>query len=100
VDIFRIREIRSVSMPSPSCTLEFGSTTTSREVIVSTFPNQTWLRSRHGRCETAACVEVSRSGETVLVRDSKDPASPVLRFTIAEWNSFVAGIRAGDFELD
>jgi len=69
-------------------------------VIVSTSPDQRWLRSRHGRCETAACVEVSKSGETVRVRDSKDPAGPVLSFTEAEWKSFVAGVRAGDFELD
>lgn len=39
------------------------------------------------------------SGENVLVRDSKDPAGPVLRFSTAEWEAFVAGIHAGDFEL-
>jgi hypothetical protein len=70
------------------------------EVIVSTSPNPVWRRSRHGRCESGVCIEVARVGEAVLVRDSKDPAGPVLTFTINEWTAFVAGVRADDFELD
>jgi hypothetical protein len=34
----------------------------------------------------------------VAVRDGKVPAtSPILVFTAAEWRSFVAGVKAGDF---
>ncbi|MDQ4034106.1 MAG: DUF397 domain-containing protein [Actinomycetota bacterium] len=31
------------------------------------------------------------------VRDSKDLTGPVLKFTEAEWSSFIAGVRAGEF---
>jgi hypothetical protein len=31
------------------------------------------------------------------VRDSKDPASPVLTFTAQEWVAFVRGVKAGEF---
>ena len=49
------------------------------------------------------CVEagVCSCGERdILVRDSKDPDGPVLRFTRAEWNAFAAGVAAGEFDLD
>jgi len=33
-----------------------------------------------------------------LVRDSKDPDGPVLRFTAAEWDAFRSGVKAGEFD--
>lgn len=30
------------------------------------------------------------------VRNSKDPAGPVLTFTGAEWSAFCAGVRSGE----
>lgn len=46
------------------------------------------------------CVEVRMPSEAVVyVRDSKDPDGPVLRFSPAEWDAFVAGVRAGEFDL-
>jgi hypothetical protein len=45
------------------------------------------------------CVEVAVTGDTVGVRDSKDPAGPVLRFTRSEWVAFLEGIDAGEFRL-
>ncbi|MEV4751995.1 DUF397 domain-containing protein [Streptosporangium sp. NPDC049248] len=33
--------------------------------------------------------------QLVLVRDSKDPGGPVLAFTSAEWDTFIAGIKGG-----
>jgi hypothetical protein len=35
----------------------------------------------------------------VAVRDSKDPAGPVLTFTAPEWSAFLAGVRDGEFDL-
>lgn len=35
----------------------------------------------------------------VLVRDSKDPDGPQLRFSAAEWADFTAGVRAGEFDV-
>ena len=48
-------------------------------------------------CGGGACVEVARSADGFLLRDSKDPDSPVLTFTIEEWSDFVSGVRAGEF---
>jgi hypothetical protein len=36
------------------------------------------------------CVEVAAVPGTVQVRDSKDPAGPVLAFSPAAWRAFVA----------
>lgn len=45
-----------------------------------------------------ACVEVGKTGDLVLMRDSKDPDGPVLRFTPAEWAAFMDGMKAGEFD--
>lgn len=48
-----------------------------------------WRRSSH--CGGASnCVEVaSIEGVLAMVRDSKDPAGPVLSFPAASWLSFL-----------
>jgi len=44
-------------------------------------------------------VEVSRvDTDTVAVRDSKNPAGPVLRFTQAEWEAFLDGMAKREFD--
>lgn len=35
-----------------------------------------------------------------MMRDSKDPSGPILRFTSDEWQAFVGGVNAGDFRFD
>lgn len=45
------------------------------------------------------CVEVARLPEAVAVRDSKDRDGPSLIFTRAEWAAFIAGVRAGEFDI-
>jgi hypothetical protein len=54
-----------------------------------------WRRSSY--CGNGACVEVARSDEGFLVRDAKDPNSPVLSFTPNEWSAFVAGVKSDEF---
>jgi hypothetical protein len=45
------------------------------------------------------CVEVGNlPGGHVGVRDSKDAAGPVLRFTPDEWHAFLGGVRNGEFD--
>lgn len=45
------------------------------------------------------CVEVLfLDNGQVMVRDSKDPAGPVLTFTPAEWTAFLGGVRAAEFD--
>jgi hypothetical protein len=57
-----------------------------------------WFKSRRST-GNGACVEVAfvASG-AVAMRDSKDPSGPVLRFPATSWQSFVADVRAGDFD--
>jgi hypothetical protein len=45
------------------------------------------------------CVEVAQlaSGHRA-VRDSKNPAGPVLTCTLAQWFAFTTGARAGQFD--
>jgi uncharacterized protein DUF397 len=49
-------------------------------------------------CEGGSCVEVALGGDGVMVRDSKDPAGPVLSFTMQEWVEFLYGVRMGMFD--
>jgi hypothetical protein len=51
-------------------------------------------------CEEASCVEISFHTDAVLVRDSKDPEGPVLKFTAQEWHAFLTGVSAGEFDLE
>jgi Domain of unknown function (DUF397) len=45
------------------------------------------------------CVEVAfLPGGEVAVRDTKNRTLPAHRYTAAEWDAFVAGVRAGEFD--
>ena len=45
------------------------------------------------------CVEVAPLQDGgVGVRDSKDQAGPVLRFTVSEFKAFIEGAKAGEFD--
>jgi Domain of unknown function (DUF397) len=58
-----------------------------------------WAKSSYS-ANTDSCVEVAPLPDGgMLIRDSKlGDASPVLRFTAAEWRAFVAGVRDGEFD--
>lgn len=56
-----------------------------------------WRKSSFSGYNTN-CVEVSGlSGDTIGVRDSKNPRGGILQFTTGEWDAFVAGVRNGEF---
>ncbi len=44
------------------------------------------------------CVETTSLTGAVAVRDSKDPSGPVLLFSAADWGTFLAGTKAGEFD--
>jgi hypothetical protein len=68
---------------------QFDSMTGGSEVI--------WFKSTRSGSK-ANCVEVAYfPGGTVGVRDSKDKAGPVLKFTPGEWSAFVGGVHDGEF---
>ena len=57
-----------------------------------------WMKSSLS-FSNSNCVEVaSLPGGGIGVRDSKDPAGPVLRFTPGEWDAFLGGARNGEFD--
>jgi hypothetical protein len=56
-----------------------------------------WVKSSFS-FSNGNCVEVaSLYGAAVGVRDSKDAAGPVLRFSPNEWLVFLGGVRNGTF---
>ncbi|MFJ9950018.1 DUF397 domain-containing protein [Kitasatospora sp. NPDC091207] len=56
-----------------------------------------WFKSPYSN-NGGNCVEVSASFPgAVPVRDSKDPEGPALVFPADAWQSFLAGVRKGDF---
>jgi Domain of unknown function (DUF397) len=58
-----------------------------------------WTKS--SLSQEQACVEwaVTDDGCGVHVRDSKDPDGSALRFTRAEWDAFVGGVKRGEADL-
>ncbi|MFI6792372.1 DUF397 domain-containing protein [Nonomuraea sp. NPDC050383] len=58
-----------------------------------------WRKSSF--CSSNSCVEVAPLGDgSVALRDGKVQDGPVLVFTSAEWEAFVAGVREGEFDVD
>jgi hypothetical protein len=59
-----------------------------------------WIKSRRSTAQGNNCVEVARNlPGVVAVRDSKDPEGAVLVVRSSGWREFVAGVRAGAFDL-
>lgn len=50
-------------------------------------------------CALSSCVEVASADDLVLVRDTKDRTKPPHEFTPAGWSAFVAGVKAGEFDI-
>lgn len=46
-----------------------------------------------------ACVEVGVRDGMIRVRDSKDRDGGELTFNAEEWDAFVRGVKAGEFDL-
>ncbi|HVB41120.1 MAG TPA: DUF397 domain-containing protein [Streptosporangiaceae bacterium] len=61
-------------------------------------PDPSWIKSSLSFANSN-CVEVANLTEGEIgVRDSKDSAGPVLRFTSDEWHAFLGGVRNGEFD--
>lgn len=59
-----------------------------------------WFKSTRSNGGGGNCVEASRLDEGgMAVRDSKDPAGPILFFASAEWEAFIGGAKDGEFDV-
>ncbi|MFI9330426.1 DUF397 domain-containing protein [Kitasatospora sp. NPDC052868] len=58
-----------------------------------------WRKSTYSNGQ-GGCVEVADGHSGIMpVRDSKDPEGPVLVFPLDAWRSFIADVRAGEFDI-
>jgi hypothetical protein len=58
-----------------------------------------WRKSSYSGNGGGNCVEAaSLEGGMTAVRDSKNPDGAVLTFTAGEWQAFLSGVRAGEFD--
>jgi hypothetical protein len=49
--------------------------------------------------DAGSCVEVAMRNDVIAVRDSKQPRLGELHFTRREWEAFIEGVKAGEFDL-
>jgi hypothetical protein len=63
--------------------------------------SRTVVFTRSSYCTNGSCVEVGQSTQDaqVHIRDSKDPNATTLSFNPDEWMAFVAGVKAGEFDI-
>ncbi|GAA3087770.1 DUF397 domain-containing protein [Streptosporangium carneum] len=59
----------------------------------------TWRKSTLSGSDGTDCVEIARlTGGHIGVRDSKNPTAPALLLTPGDWNTFIEGIKSGQFD--
>jgi hypothetical protein len=59
-----------------------------------------WRKSSRsvGGGEQTDCVEVAEFPDHVAMRDSKNPAGPVLAVPLGQWRFFLGSVRTGQFD--
>ncbi|MEV1328495.1 DUF397 domain-containing protein [Micromonospora costi] len=57
-----------------------------------------WMMSSRSTGNGGSCVEARRNAEMIEVRNSKNPAAGIVRFTVEEWDSFLYGAKRGEFD--
>ena len=57
-----------------------------------------WKKSRHSG-NGGNCVEVGHAPGLVSVRDTKDREGGTLTVSTSAWSAFLAGVKAGEFDL-
>jgi len=78
--------------------MQNGRSTFNARTSRSGNPELDWAKSSLSHAN-GSCVEVSGlSSNLIKVRHSKDAEGPILRFTPAEWDAFLGGVRKGEFD--
>ncbi|MEV5414063.1 DUF397 domain-containing protein [Thermopolyspora sp. NPDC052614] len=54
-----------------------------------------WRKSSRSGGDGGDCLEVTSLRDVIAVRDSKNPAGPMLFFSTAEWRTFLDSVRSG-----
>ncbi len=54
-----------------------------------------WFKSSYSGSSGSDCVEAAQLSTAMLVRDSKDPQGPNLRFTPEAWTAFLTDVAEG-----
>jgi hypothetical protein len=49
-------------------------------------------------CASNECVEVAQRGDMIVLRDSGQPHDSMLRCAAEDWESFMRGIKSGEFD--
>lgn len=55
-----------------------------------------WRKSSHTVRDE--CVEIAETGGSAAIRDSKNPSGPQLRVPTGSWQSFIAQLKAGEYD--
>jgi predicted secreted Zn-dependent protease len=66
--------------------------------VTSEQPSLGWRKATLSE-GTGNCVEVARSGNRVWVRHSQQPLGPFLTFSRREWEVFLGGVKAHEFDF-
>ncbi|MEU8272100.1 DUF397 domain-containing protein [Sphaerisporangium sp. NPDC049002] len=68
----------------------------SKDLTAADLLKADWKKSSRSGNNGGQCVEVAGNlPELVAVRDSKNPAGPVLVFTPGEWTTFLGDVKTG-----
>jgi hypothetical protein len=62
------------------------------------FDSSEFRKSSFSPPSNGGCVEVASRDDMVAIRESKDPDGTVLTFTKRDWDLFVKGVKAGEFD--
>ncbi|MDX3111193.1 DUF397 domain-containing protein [Nonomuraea angiospora] len=70
-----------------------------KDLTATDLAGAVWKKSSRSGNNGGNCVEVATNLPGVIaVRDSKNPNGPALRFTQAEWDAFLGGVKLGEFD--
>jgi hypothetical protein len=95
--VIRLRGVK-VQFKPKGFTVQNGRFTFKARKIRSRSSELDWAKSSLSYAN-GSCVEVAGlSSDLIHVRHSKDAAGPILRFTPAEWDAFLGGVRKGEFD--
>ncbi|WP_418154777.1 DUF397 domain-containing protein [Actinoalloteichus caeruleus] len=68
-------------------------------MLVPISPDTGWFKSSYSDNSSNNCVECRIvNGAAVFVRDSKNPGTPLFRFTPEGWTSFLSAAKEGEFD--